>query len=99
MELEDGVDGTELGGRFSAMEDREDSAAGPLQRTYLAESSAETSAERCRLLATVTKRKAKRSVTVEAKRAKREEEFKSRKHVLENLHKPGISFFWLPLNR
>ena len=56
MELED-VDGaggrrwswrTELGGGFSAMEDGEDSAAGPSQRTYLTESSAETSAERSR---------------------------------------------------
>ena len=38
---------TELGGRcLLAMEDREDSTVGPSQRTYLAESSAETSAER-----------------------------------------------------
>ena len=33
------------GQRFLAMEDGEDSVAGPSQRTYLAESSAETSAE------------------------------------------------------
>ena len=44
------------------MEDGEDSVPGPLQRTYLAESSAETSAERSRRLATLTKKKAKRSV-------------------------------------
>ena len=49
-------------GRFSAMDDREDSAAGPSQRAYLAESSAEMSAEHSRRLATVTKKKAKRSV-------------------------------------
>ena len=44
------------------MEDREDSAAGPLQRMYLAESSAEASAERSQWLATLTKNKTKRSV-------------------------------------
>ena len=35
---------------------REDSAAGPSQHTYLAESSAEASTERSRRLATLTKR-------------------------------------------
>ena len=35
---------------------REDSAAGPSQRTYLAESSAEANTERSRRLATLTKR-------------------------------------------
>ena len=40
----------------------EDSAAGPSQRTYLAESSAERSAECSRRLATLTKNKTKRSV-------------------------------------
>ena len=50
------------GQRFLAMEDGEDSAAGPLQRTYLAESSVETSAERSRWLETLTKKKTKRSV-------------------------------------
>ena len=44
------------------MEDGKDSAAGPSQRTYLAESSAEAGDERSRWLATVTKKKAKRSV-------------------------------------
>ena len=44
------------------LEDREDSAAGPLQRMYLAESSAEVSAERSQRLATLTKNKTKRSV-------------------------------------
>ena len=47
---------------FWATEDREDSAAGPSQRTYLAESSAEASAERSRQLATLTNNKIKRSV-------------------------------------
>ena len=41
MEQEDGVGGTILGDGG-----RDDSAAGPSQRTYLAESSATTSAER-----------------------------------------------------
>ena len=45
-----------------ATEEGEDSAAGPLQRMYLAESGAEASAERSRRLATLTKNKTKRSV-------------------------------------
>ena len=45
-----------------ATEDEEDSAAGPSQHTYLAESGAEVSAERSRRLATLTKNKTKRSV-------------------------------------
>ena len=54
---------TELGRQcFLAMKDGEDSVPGPSQCTYLAESSAETSAERSRRLATLTKNKAKRSV-------------------------------------
>jgi len=44
------------------MEDREDSATGPSQRMYLAESSVETSAKHSRRLATLTTKKAKRSV-------------------------------------
>ena len=47
---------------FLATEDGEDSVAGPLQHTYLVESSAEASAEHSRRLATLTKRKIKRSV-------------------------------------
>ena len=43
-------------------EDGEDSTAGPLQHTYLAELSAEASAERIRWLATLTRNKTKRSV-------------------------------------
>ena len=45
---------TELRGCFSTMEDGEDSTAGLLQRTYLKESGAETSAEHSRWLATLT---------------------------------------------
>ena len=56
---EDGVGG---GQRFLAMEGGEDNGAGPLQCTYLAESSVETSAEHSRWLVTLTKKKAKRSV-------------------------------------
>ena len=82
------------GGRFLAMEDREDSAAGPSQRTYLAESSAETSAERSQQLVTLTK-KGKRSLhrrSQESKKRTKKKKFKSRKHILESLHKPGIVF-------
>ena len=64
------------------------------QRMYLAESSAEASAERSRWLATLTKKiKPRGQSTVEAKRARREQEKvqPSRKHVLEILHKPGAT--------
>ena len=55
--------GTSLDPRpFLVTEDGEDSMAGPLQRTYLAESSAEASAEHSRGLATLTKNTTKRSV-------------------------------------
>ena len=47
---------------FFGDEDGENSAAGPLQCTYLAESSAEASAECSRWLATLTKNKTKISV-------------------------------------
>ena len=52
----------DVGTMFLATEDGEDSAAGPLQCTYLAASSAEASAERSRQLATLTKNKTKRPV-------------------------------------
>ena len=99
MLLQEDVDGGRSlgggvgGGRpFLAMEDGEDSAAGPLQCTYLAESSAETSAEGNQRLATLRKRKQRcRSTVVETKRARREQERVQKcKHVLEILHKPGI---------
>ena len=61
---------TELGGRFLAMEDGEDSMAGPSQLTYLAESSAETSTECSRQLATLTKKKARG----QSKRSRREQQ-------------------------
>ena len=47
---------------FFATEDGEDSTVAPLQRMYLAESSAEASAERSQRLASLTKNKTKRSV-------------------------------------
>ena len=72
----------------------DDSAAGPSQRTYLAESSAETSAERSRWLATLRPKKQKSQSTVEAKRARRDQE-RVQKQVLESLHKPGI-VLWAP---
>ena len=50
------------GRRFLATEDRENSTAGPSQRTYLAESGEEASAECSRQLATLTKNKTKRPV-------------------------------------
>ena len=49
----------------------EDSTAGPLQRTYLAESSAEASAERSQRLATLTRNKTKRSVHHRIQESKR----------------------------
>ena len=55
------------------MEDGEDSATGPSQRMYLAESSVETSAERSQRLATLTTKKRRGQSTVEAKRARREQ--------------------------
>ena len=70
-----------------ATEDGEDSTAGPSQRTYLAESNAEASAEHSRWLVTLAKKKKRGQSTIEAKNKK---EFNSRKHVLEILHKPGI---------
>ena len=51
----------------------ENSAAGLSQHTYLAESSAEMSAERSRQLVTLTKKQRGQS-TIEAKRARREQE-------------------------
>ena len=56
---------------FLPMEDGEDSAAGPLQHTHLTESSAETSAEHSRRLATLTKNKTKRSVHHKSKESKK----------------------------
>ena len=62
---------TTSGRRFLATKDGEDSAVGPSQRTYLAESSAEASAERSRRLATLTKNKTKRSVHCRSKERKK----------------------------
>ena len=89
----------ELGGRFLAMEDWEDSAAGPLQRTYFAESSAETSAQRSRRLATLTKQKAKRSVHRRSQESKKRTAKSSK--VESTYWKVSTSqiFFWLPLNQ
>ena len=56
------------------MEDREDSASGSSQHTYLAESSTEMSAERRQRLSTLRKRKQRNQSTVVAKRARREQE-------------------------
>ena len=64
----------DTGQRFLVMEDGEDSAASPSQRTYLAESSAETSAERSRRLATQQRKKQRGQSAVEAKRARREQQ-------------------------
>ena len=57
---------------FLVTEDGKDSAAGPSQRTYLAESSAEVSAEHSRQLATLTKNnKTKRSVHHRSRESKK----------------------------
>ena len=64
------------------MEDGEDSVAGPLQRMYLSELSAETSAEHSQWLATLRESKS----TVEAKRARRQEENnKESTHIVKPL--------------
>ena len=63
---------TTSGRHFLATEDRKDSAAGPSQRMYLAESSAEASAEHSRQLATLTKNnKTKRSVHHRSRESKK----------------------------
>ena len=70
------------------LEDREDSVAEPSQRMYLVELSAKTSAEH-------------NQFTVEAKRARREQE-RAQKNV-ESTHWSvftiQVFFFWLPLNQ
>ena len=71
---------------FLTMEDGEDSAAAPPQRTCFVESSA----ERSQRLATLRNRM---QCTKEAKSKKAKEKkgnCKGRKHVVESLHKPGI---------
>ena len=57
------------GKTFLAMEDGEDSVAGPSQCMYLTESSAEMSAEHSQQLATLRKKRKKSALIVEAKRA------------------------------
>ena len=61
--------------RFLTMEDGEDSAAGPLQHTCFAESSA----ERNRRLATLRIRKQRSQCTKEAKRAREQEKVQRKK--------------------
>ena len=88
---------TELGGRFSAMEGGEDSAAGPSQRTYLAESSPETSAERTRRLATLTKKKGKRSVHRRSQESKKRATKSSKEEsTYWRVSTSQVLFFWLP---
>ena len=59
---------------FFGDEDEDDSAAGPLQRTYLVASSAEASAECSWWLATLTKNKTKKSVHHRNQETRREQE-------------------------
>ena len=87
--MEDGVGGKFLG------DGGQGGQCGWLFTTYvyLAESSAETSAERSQRLVTLTKKKAKRSVhhrSQESNKEQNKKEFKNKEHVLESLHKPGI---------
>ena len=70
------------------MEDRLDNAVGPPQHTHFAESST----ERSQRLAALRKIKQRSQCTVEAKRARREQEKVQKKHVVESLHKPGINY-------
>ena len=64
----------------------------PFATYVFAERSAQTSAERSRRLPTLRKKKAKKSAhrRKPRERQKNKKEFKSRKHVLEIVHKPGI---------
>ena len=62
---------TTSGRCFLATEDGEDSAAGPSQRRYLVESSAEASAKRSRRLVTLTKNKTKRPVNHRSQESKK----------------------------
>ena len=70
MSMEDGVGGQ----CFLAMENGVDNTAWHWQHTYLVESSAEMSVEYTRRLVTLTKKKQRCQSTVEAKRARREQE-------------------------
>ena len=89
--------GRSWGGRFSAMEGGEDSAAGPSQRTYLAESSPETSAESTRRLATLTKKKAKRSVHRRSQESKKRATKSSKEEsTYWRVSTSQVLFFWLP---
>ena len=91
---------TELGGCFSAMEDEEDSVAGPSQRTYLAESSAETSAECSLWLATLTKKKAKRWDHCRSQESKKRTTKSSKvESTFWRVSTSQVLFFWLPLNQ
>ena len=64
----------------------------PFATYVFAERSAQTSAERSPRLPTLRKKKAKKSAHRRKlrERQKNKKEFKSRKHVLEIVHKPGI---------
>ena len=82
------------------MEDREDSAAGPSQRTYLEELSTETSAERSRRLATLTKKKAKRSVHRGSQESKKRTRKSSKvESTYCRVLTSQVLLFWLPLNQ
>ena len=81
---------TTLGRRFLATEDGEDSAAGPSQRTYLAESSAEASAERSQQLATLTKNKTNSLVHRRSQESKKRTRKSSTVESTGILHKSGI---------
>ena len=73
------------------MEDGEDRVAGPSQYTYLqiqVHKRVLNIADGCQLWE--EKSEEFSQSTVDIKRAIEEQEFKSRKHLLEILHKPGI---------
>ena len=75
---------------FLVMEDREDSVAWPLQCTYLVK----LSAERSRLLATLTKRKQKSQSTIKVKRVQEEDKSSKEESMYNNSF---VLFFGLPL--
>ena len=92
--MEDGVGGDNISWRWRT---GRTVRLGPSQRTYLAESSAETSAERSRQLVTLRKKKAKRSVH----RRNQESKKRTRSSKVENTHwrvfTSQVLFFWFPL--
>ena len=94
---EDGVAGG--GGQRFLMEEGEDSMAGPSQCMYLAESSAETSAEHSWWLATLMKTKKQKSVHHRSQERKNITKSSKVESAYQSVSTSQVLFFWLPLNQ